>query len=98
MALTSSASGALHPGAGARGFTFGPATTSNQAMYTCPAGKIAYIYAGVLLKVDGLTYPHFASGGITSATRTHPFYITAGQVISSSSSSDSYGMGIEIDA
>lgn len=98
MALTGTTSGNLHPGSGAKGITFGPGTSSNQELYKCPQGKIAYIYAGVYLKVDGLTYPHFASGGSTSFTRTHPFWITAGQTISSSSSSDSYGMGIEIDA
>lgn len=98
MALTGLTGGALHPGSGARGFIFGASSSSNQELYTCPAGKIAYIYVGQYLKIDGLTYPHFASGGSTSFTRCHPFWITAGQVITSSSSTDSYGMGIEIDA
>tara|TARA_B100000287_G_C20506732_1_gene731406 strand:+ start:102 stop:395 length:294 start_codon:yes stop_codon:yes gene_type:complete len=97
MALTGTTGGALHPGSGARGFTFGVSTSTNQELYKCPAGKIAYIYAGQYLKVDGLGYPSWATGGSTTKDRVQPFWITSGQTITSTGTS-SYGMGIEIDA
>lgn len=98
MALTGTTSGNLHPGSGARGIVFGPSSSSNEVLYTCPAGKIAYISAGAYLKVDGVTFPHWATGGATTATRTVPFYVTSGQVITASSSGSSQGIGIEFDA
>ena len=98
MALTSTSAGGLHPGSGARGFSFGLSSASNQDLYTCPAGKIAYIYAGAYLKIDGLSYPGRATGGGQVYKWTEPFYITAGQTISSGSTSESMGFGIEIDA
>jgi len=97
MALTGTTSGALHPGSGARGFTFGQSTASSQELYTCPQGKIAYIYAGTYLKIDGLSYPGWAGVNNTDANRVRPFYITGGQTITSTGS-NSWGMGIEFDA
>jgi len=97
MALTGTTSGALHPGSGARGFTFGTSTSTNQEMYVCPQGKIAYIYAAQYVKIDGLTYPHWATGNSSSKDRVRPFYITAGQILTSTGT-QTYGMGIEFDA
>ena len=97
MALTGTTSGSLHPGSGARGIT-AQGVSSDSIMYTCPAGKIAYISAGHFLKIDGMTFPHWATGGATSTNRTVPFYLTAGQYISSSSGNDAKLVGIEFDA
>ena len=45
-----------------------------------------------------MTFPHWATGGATSTNRTVPFYLTAGQYISSSSGNDAKLVGIEFDA